>query len=313
MAPARREESGSTEATGTSSRPEPLPVVTQEPATTATRPTLAEDGIPSSLPRNLAFKGSSWGRLMLFFLVLVTLLELVRQVNFNHLDLKGLKLQGGKLTHQHYLVLSEKVFCLFMAWYLTVWSSFLTTRRGRESLLVAGSVVRASPGPSSEPASQGLDGGKGTKAIDFSGIWLRDRKNSDSLAGVCKLANVNRFLAKAICLVRGSELVQTEEGLSIRVFSEIPWFSLRERYTFSGNALNKRRDFRRGEMDCTMERTSTGLKFLMKWPEPWGGTEETYYVLVGDHTLHVKTTNTITQSDGVPKSISYTTIYHRRH
>ena len=47
--------------------------------------------------------------------------------------------------------------------------------------------------------------------------------------------------------------------------------------------------------------------------QPWGGTEETYYVLVGDHELHVKTKNSITQKDGTRKSISYTTIYHRRH
>ena len=233
-------------------------------------PTVVASSLASPAPTP-AVKGAAWGRAMLFFLVLVALLELARQVSFNKLDLHGLRpheVASKGLKAHHYLILSEKAFCLSMAWYLTAWASFLTTSRGRETL--ERGVETASPAleaegeaPSRVPASAGsLAGG-----VDFTGIWIRDRRKSDSLAGVCQLAGLNRFLAKAICLVRGSELVQTEDGLSIRVFSEIPWFTLRERYTFNGHASNRRRDFRGGRMDCTMERTATGLKFLMKWPE----------------------------------------------
>lgn len=233
-------------------------------------PTVVAPSLASPAPTP-AVKGAAWGRAMLFFLVLVALLELARQVSFNKLDLHGLRpheVASKGLKAHHYLILSEKAFCLSMAWYLTAWASFLTTSRGRETL--ERGVETASPAleaegeaPSRVPASAGsLAGG-----VDFTGIWIRDRRKSDSLAGVCQLAGLNRFLAKAICLVRGSELVQTEDGLSIRVFSEIPWFTLRERYTFNGHASNRRRDFRGGRMDCTMERTATGLKFLMKWPE----------------------------------------------
>lgn len=272
-------------------------------------------GTVVSRPPHPVFKGSTWGRVFLFAVVLVSLLEMVRQVDPTEFGLK-VKLDQG--NYRKYLVLGEKIFCLLLAWYLTIWISLVSSYGVAPSAVGSPSSSAAAPSappqarvqaPAAAPSAGVPEGG----SPNFTGVWLRDRKNSDSLAGVCRLAKVNAILSKAICLVRGSELKQTAEGLSIRVFSEIPWFSLREQYCFGSVSLNKRRDFRRGTMACTMERTKTGLYFRMDWPEPYGGCEETYYVLVGFHALHVKTKNTITQKDGNPESISYTTIYHRKH
>ena len=219
----------------------------------------------------------------------------------------------AKEDYGKYIVLFEKLVCLLLAWYATFVSSIRSRRRtgrgmGEGQLAQMAQEPTSATDASSWTSSSISSNNNNSKDIDLTGIWIKDRKNSDSLAGLCKLANVNFLLRKAICLVRGSELKQTSEGLSIRVFSEIPWFSLNEWYEFKANSLNKRRDLRRGKMDCTMEKTKTGLKFFMEWPEPWGGYESTHYILKDEHTLQVKTDCTIRG-----KSISYQTLYHRRH
>jgi hypothetical protein len=201
----------------------------------------------------------------------------------------------------------EKVFGLCLAWYVSIWITLLSRRRRRRRATATDAGAPTGESELGNDTSDSLTLPR-DKTIDLSGVWIKDRKNSDSLAGICKIANINFILRKAICLVRGSELKQTEEGLKVRVFSEIPWFSLNEWYEFKNNTLNKRRDLRRGHMDCTMVKTKTGLKFHLQWPEPWGGYESTQYILLGEHTLQVKTDCVIRD-----KSITYQTLYHRRH
>ena len=253
------------------------------------------------------------GRVLLFFVVLISLLELLRQISPLEYTME-VKSEEFYQKYHKYIVLFEKLFGLCLAWYVSIWITLLSRRRrggagARSSVSDAEQTNNSSVVESNARRRRGREGRTAASAtVDLSGIWIKDRKKSDSLAGVCKIANVNFILRKAICLVRGSELKQTEEGLKIRVFSEIPWFSLNEWYEFKTNTLNKRRDLRRGHMNCTMRKTKTGLTFYMEWPEPWGGYESTEYILRGEHTLQVKTDCTIRD-----KSISYQTLYHRRH
>ena len=250
---------------------------------------------------------TAWGRALLFFLVPISMLEMVRQVNPEDF---GLIVQQ-QVDYQSYILFGEKLFGLCLAWYLTVWVTLFSMKNKRtqrpSSMLSKEVVLRGTRTQESDACACASQSGS-FEEVDVTGIWIKDRKRSDNLAPLCRLARINILLSKAICLVKGSELKQTKEGLTIRVFSEIPWFSLNEKYEFGKVALNRRRDFRKGKMECSMEKTRTGLKFVLKWPEPWSGFEETYYILSDEgRTLSVKTDCTIRG-----ESISYTTVYHKR-
>lgn len=245
------------------------------------------------------------GRVLFFFVVLISLLEMIRQISPLEYRLEA----KNKDYMTKYVVLSEKAFGLCLAWYVTFWITMLSKRGRRAGSRSGLEELSQEEEPQQEPRSSTDSWRSSDGEIDLTGVWIKDRKKSDSLAGVCEIANINFILRKAICLVRGSELNLTDQGLSIRVFSEIPWFSLNEYYAFKTESLNKRRDFRRGKMRCTMKKQKNGLKFFMEWPEPWGGFESTQYILLDEgNTLQVKTDCTIRD-----RSISYQTLYHRRH
>ena len=90
-------------------------------------------------------------------------------------------------------------------------------------------------------------------------------------------------------------VVSMDGNPHLQVLSELPFFTLNERYLYGEETTIKRRDFRKGRMTgwlCHDERNGN-LRVFLEWPEPYAGGEESEYVMVGEHELRVLTRITV--------------------
>lgn len=135
---------------------------------------------------------------------MVSILEASR-----HLDMKELALQVGvvlvyeEAIYKQYVLNSEKLLMLLLAWILTirVTLSVLELRRNQTA------CVETKELPSEVPP---------TRKIDFAGSWVKDKKRSDSLSETMKIAHIPFLLRKAIILVGGSEISMEGGELKVR-------------------------------------------------------------------------------------------------
>ena len=116
-----------------------------------------------------------------------------------------------------HLLLAEKACMLLLAWYLTVWLTLLSHER-KVGRAPNGHKAGAGAAVSEvQPSARTTAASSPALPQNVSGVWIKDRRRSDRMSQVCKLAKINVLLSKAIFLIKGSELNHTPEGLHIKV------------------------------------------------------------------------------------------------
>lgn len=144
----------------------------------------------------------------------------------------------------------------------------------------------------------------------LSGTWDKDKAASDSMESAINAMRLNPIIRRGVSLVRGLEIVVTDEDFYMAVFSAIPWFKVVERYPLTGEDRGfKRRDLRRGGHVGHCEVLPGGqLVIRVKWGQPLGGSGTDTFRIASPGVLHVDTVMTI---DGGPV-LEYRMIYHIR-
>lgn len=143
----------------------------------------------------------------------------------------------------------------------------------------------------------------------FQGTWIKDVNGSDSMEEAIALLRLNGIVRTAIRLIKGIKLTIGGGQFEMAVFSFISWFKVVERYPMSGQMVQaKRRDLRRGDHTGSVQVTPGGSILLKySWAEPYGGSGQDEFKLVGSHLLHVTTSLDVSAG-----RTSYTQVYRRK-
>ncbi|GBF88035.1 hypothetical protein Rsub_00747 [Raphidocelis subcapitata] len=166
----------------------------------------------------------------------------------------------------------------------------------------SGSAVRAAPQTGQPGSAQQL-------AVDFSGVWVKDKDASDSMEPAMDLIQLNGLVRQAVGLIRGVEVRQGGGDFEFSVLSVIPWFKITERYPLSGQpAQSRRRDLRGGSVTGRVTAPSPDtLAVALEWGEPHGGTGEDVFSMPSADCLVIDQT-TRTTGGG---EVRYRSIYRR--
>mmetsp|Transcript_12199 Transcript_12199/g.34408 ORF Transcript_12199/g.34408 Transcript_12199/m.34408 type:complete len:143 (-) Transcript_12199:460-888(-) len=121
--------------------------------------------------------------------------------------------------------------------------------------------------------------------VDVSGRWVKDRPASDSMGVAARMVHLNFVMTRAIALIKGLDIDHRGDAMDLRIFSEVPFFKVREQY--AGHAQrNMRRDLRRGGVTAWMVPRPTHVELHFHWEAPYAGSETDLLVPVGASELH---------------------------
>ncbi|KAL6771910.1 hypothetical protein ACKKBG_A28250 [Auxenochlorella protothecoides x Auxenochlorella symbiontica] len=118
-------------------------------------------------------------------------------------------------------------------------------------------------------------------ARGLTGMWVKDKANSDSMDTVCEMAALSWVLRTAVKIISRMELKDDEEAFEVTMKAG-GILDVRERYPWSGEPVDHpRRDKRRGKHTAYVKRTDQGPTVYVKWDDPMGGTCSDHFRLTG--------------------------------
>lgn len=144
---------------------------------------------------------------------------------------------------------------------------------------------------------------------NMTGTWVKDSKASDSMAEAIQLAQLNRLTRTAVKLIKGVQILQTDQDFEFAVFSVIGWFKVKETYPMNGSPhQEKRRDLRKGKHTGWIHCVEGGhVKLSLIWDEPYGGRGFDEFRLMSENELRV-----VSQIEVGGKTAGYTIVYRRK-
>eukprot|EP00195_Chlamydomonas_chlamydogama_P017753 CAMPEP_0202891962 /NCGR_PEP_ID=MMETSP1392-20130828/1857_1 /ASSEMBLY_ACC=CAM_ASM_000868 /TAXON_ID=225041 /ORGANISM="Chlamydomonas chlamydogama, Strain SAG 11-48b" /LENGTH=171 /DNA_ID=CAMNT_0049575837 /DNA_START=113 /DNA_END=629 /DNA_ORIENTATION=- len=130
---------------------------------------------------------------------------------------------------------------------------------------------------------------------NITGIWLKDKKASDSMDDMCTAMNLSFLFKQAVNLMKGIEITQDDATLVVCSISLVNWFQVKETYRMDGTpGETKRRDLRKGKTQASIkvippspEYPGGAIDMATEWGEPYAGFGNDVFSLQDQNTLIV--------------------------
>ncbi|KAK9822756.1 hypothetical protein WJX74_004842 [Apatococcus lobatus] len=185
---------------------------------------------------------------------------------------------------------------------------------------LSGITQPAASGLSELALRDGLDRGSSATAVaspqaaspwtgNLSGVWVKDMEASNfetygQALDVMRLNGLQR--TTALRLIEGVEIRHDPDSLSVEFLTVVPFFRVKEPFSFRSQTSMGRRDLRPGSQYAQLSQTPEGLRANIHWNAPLPGVVQEDFICPDANTLHVTSCVTV---EG--QSATTTQVYHR--